>query len=198
CPGRRGATALEVLLGGVDLSTFKVGGQTYDVIVQLERRERSRPGDIPLLYVHGSNNQLIPLSSIVKVRESTAARGVPHFDRLRAATVPAALTPRVSRGDALERVRALALEVLPQTGGWRVGFSGESEQYFESGRAIIFAYLLGVGVIFLVLAAQFESFVHPVTILIAVALSFTGALVSLVLAGGTGNLFSEIGPVVLV
>src|SRR4030095_13155967 len=82
CPGRRGATALEVLLGGVDLSTFKVGGQTYDVIVQLERRERSRPGDIPLLYVHGSNNQLIPLSSIVKVRESTAGGGVPHFDRL--------------------------------------------------------------------------------------------------------------------
>jgi multidrug efflux pump len=192
------ASALQVLLGGVDLSTFKVGGQTYDVIVQLERRERSRPGDIPLLYVHGSNGQLIPLSSVVKVSESTAARGVPHFDRLRAATVTASLAPGTSQGDALERVRDLALEILPKTGGWRVGFSGESEQYFESGRAIVFAYLLGVAVIYLVLAAQFESFVHPLTILIAVALSFTGALVTLGLTGTTLNLFSQIGMVMLV
>jgi multidrug efflux pump len=192
------ASALQVLLGGVDLSKFKVGGQTYDVIVQLERRERSRPGDIPLLYVHGNDNQLIPLSSVVRVRESTAARGVPHFDRLRAATITAALAPGASQGEALARVRALAEDVLPKSGGWRVDFSGESEQFFESGRAIVFAYLLGVAVIFLVLAAQFESFVHPLVILIAVALSFTGALVTLWLTGTTLNLFSQIGMVMLV
>ena len=192
------ASALQVLLGGVDLSTFKVGGQTYDVIVQLERRERSRPADIPLLYVHGTGGQLIPLSSVATVRESTAARGVPHFDRQRAATVTASLAPGISQGEAVEKVRALAQEVLPASGGWRVGFSGESEQFFESGRAIVFAYLLGVAVIFLVLAAQFESFVHPLTILIAVALSFTGALATLWLTGTTLNLFSQIGMVMLV
>jgi multidrug efflux pump subunit AcrB len=192
------ASALQVLLGGVDLSTFKLGGQTYDVIVQLERRERSRPGDIPLLYVHGTDNQLIPLSSVVKVSESTAARGVPHFDRLRAATVTAALAPGISQGEALERVRGIAEEILPAGGGWRIAFSGESEQFYESGRAIVFAYLLGVAVIYLVLAAQFESFVHPLTILIAVALSFTGALATLLLTGTTLNLFSQIGMVMLV
>jgi multidrug efflux pump len=192
------ADALRILLGGVDLSTFKLGGQTYDVIVQLERRERSRPGDIPLLYVRGNGNQLIPLSSVVRVRESTAARGVPHFDRQRAATVTASLGPGMSQGEALERVRALAEEILPDASGHRVAFSGESEQFFESGQAIVFAYLLGVAVIFLVLAAQFESFVHPFTVLIAVALSFTGALATLWLTGTTLNLFSQIGMVMLV
>jgi multidrug efflux pump len=192
------ASTLQILLGGVDLSTFKRGGQTYDVIVQLERRERSRPGDIPLLYVHGTNDQLIPLSSVVRVSETTAARGIPHFDRQRAATVTGNLAAGTSQGAALARIQALAEEILPDQGGHRIAFSGESEQFFESGQAIVFAYLLGVVVIYLVLAAQFESFVHPLTILIAVALSFTGALVTLWLTGTTLNLFSQIGMVMLV
>jgi multidrug efflux pump len=195
---REVASTLQILLGGSDLSTFKVGGQTYDVIVQLERTERARPGDIPLLYVHGTGGGLVPLSSAVQVAETAAARGVPHFDRQRAATVTAGLSPDTSQGEALARMRALADEILPSEGGHRVGFSGESEQYFESGQAIVFAYLLGVVVIYLVLAAQFESFVHPLTILIAVALSFTGALVTLWLTGTTLNLFSQIGMVMLV
>ncbi|RIL05303.1 MAG: multidrug transporter AcrB [Proteobacteria bacterium] len=195
---REVASTLQILLGGVDLSTFKIGGETYDVIVQLERRERTRPGDIPLLYVHGSRGQLIPLSSLVHVHESTAPRGVPHFDRQRAATITAALAPGTSQGEALAQIRALAEGMLPEQGGWRIAFSGESEQYFESGQAIVFAYLLGVAVIFLVLAAQFESFVHPFTVLIAVALSFTGALATLWLTGTTLNLFSQIGMVMLV
>jgi multidrug efflux pump subunit AcrB len=195
---REVATTLQILLGGTELSTFKVGGQTYDVIVQLERDKRSRPGDIPLLYVHGGGGGVIPISSVARVTETTAARGVPHFDRQRAATVSASLAPGTSQGEALLRVRALAQEILPREGGYHVGFSGESEQFFESGQAIVFAYLLGVAVIYLVLAAQFESFVHPLTILIAVALSFTGALATLWLTGTTLNLFSQIGMVMLV
>ncbi|MCU0668753.1 MAG: efflux RND transporter permease subunit [Myxococcota bacterium] len=192
------SSTLQILLGGVDLSTFKLNGQTYDVIVQLERRERSLPTDIPLLYVHGTDGQLVPLSSMVTLQENTAASGVPHFDRQRAATVTASLAPGISQGEALEKVRALAEEILPDDGGHRVGFSGESEQFFESGQAIVFAYLLGIVVIYLVLAAQFESFVHPLTILIAVALSFTGALATLWITGTTLNLFSQIGMVMLV
>jgi multidrug efflux pump len=195
---REVATTLQLLLGEDDVSTFKVDGQTYDVIVQLERTERSRPGDIPLLYVHGRDGGLIPLSSVVSIRETTAARGVPHFDRMRSATVTANLGSEISQGDALERVRAIALDVLPDTGGFGVTFSGESEQFYESGQAIVFAYLLAVLIIYLVLAAQFESFVHPLTILIAVAFSFTGALVTLFAVGQTLNLFSQIGMVMLV
>jgi len=192
------ATTLQALLGEDDVSTFKVDGQTYDVIVQLERDERSRPGDIPLLYVHGRNGELIPLSSMVKITETTAARGVPHFDRLRAATVTANLSEGLAQGDALEQVRALAVDVLPEAGGYGTTFSGESEQFYESGQAIVFAYLLAIVIIYLVLAAQFESFVHPLTILIAVAFSFTGALVTLWAVGQTLNLFSQIGLVMLV
>src|SRR5690606_23622711 len=120
------ATTLQALLGEDDVSSFKVDGQTYDVIVQLERGERSRPGDIPLLYVHGRGGELIPLASVVRIRETTAARGVPHFDRLRAATVTANIAEGLSQGDALERIRALAEDVLPEGGGYGTTFSGES------------------------------------------------------------------------
>ncbi|MCL4684468.1 efflux RND transporter permease subunit [Myxococcota bacterium] len=192
------ATALQLLLGEDDVSTFQVEGQTYDVIVQLERDARSRPGDIPLLYVHGRDGRLIPISSVASIRETTAARGVPHFDRLRAATVTGNLGPATSQGEALERITAIADEVLPRTGGYGTTFSGESEQFFESGQAIVFSYLLAIVIIYLVLAAQFESFVHPLTILISVAFSFTGALVTLWVFGQTLNLFSQIGMIMLV
>jgi multidrug efflux pump len=101
-------------------------------------------------------------------------------------------------GSAIDAVRDIADEVVADAQGYKHTFSGESEKYFESGNALAFAYGLAVIVIYLVLAAQFESFLHPVTILIAVALSFTGALISLRLTGGTLNLFSEIGLVMLV
>jgi hydrophobe/amphiphile efflux-1 (HAE1) family protein len=195
---REVATALQLLLGEDDVSTFQVDGQTYDVIVQLERDARSRPGDIPLLYVHGSDGGLIPISSVASIRETTAARGVPHFDRLRSATVTANLGPETSQGDALERIAEIADEVLPATGGYGTTFSGESEQFFESGQAIVFSYLLAILIIYLILAAQFESFVHPLTILISVAFSFTGALVTLWIFGQTLNLFSQIGMIMLV
>jgi len=192
------ATSLQILLGGMDLSTFKLDGQTYDVMVQLVRDERSRPRDIPLLYVHGRGGALIPLDSVVDVRETNAPRGVPHFDRLRAATLSSNLEDGTPLGATLERVRAIAEEVLPKGQGYSVTFSGESEDFYESSQAIVFAYLLSILIIYLVLAAQFESFVHPLTILTAVGLSFTGALVTILIVGQSLNLFSQIGMVMLV
>jgi multidrug efflux pump len=192
------ATTLQILLGGLDLSTFKLRGETYDVVAQLERGERSRPRDLYGLYVHGRDGALVPLASVVQVRESVSPRGMPHFDRLRSATITASLVQGIPLGNALETLRAMAEQVLADAPGYHVTFSGESEDFFESSNALMFAYLLALVIIYLVLAAQFESFLHPVTILVAVALSFTGALVSLLLAGGTLNLFSEIGLVMLV
>jgi multidrug efflux pump len=192
------ARTLQILFGGLDLTTFKVGGETYDVIAQLAREKRSTPRDLYGVYARGTGGQLVPLASVVTVRETVAPRGLPHFDRLRAATVTANLTQGAPLGSALTAIRNVAQEVLPRGQGYRVTFSGESEDYFESGRALAFAYILAVVVIYLVLAAQFESFMHPLTILVAVALSFTGALVTLLLTGATLNLFSEIGLVMLV
>jgi multidrug efflux pump len=192
------ATTLQLLLGGLDVSKFKLNGETYDVMVQLPRRERATALAPYGLYVHGNDGALIPLASVMDVHESVAPRGLPHFDRLRSATITASLAPGAALGTALQRLRALAEEILPAEQGYQVTFSGESEEFYESGNALAFAYGLAVLIVYLVLAAQFESFVHPLTILTAVALSFTGALLALVAVGQTLNLFSQIGLVMLV
>jgi multidrug efflux pump len=192
------ASTLQILLGGLDLSTFKLEGETYKVMVQLEEEFRRRPGELLELYVRGKNQDLIPLQSVVHVRESTAPRGLPHFDRLRSATLSATLLPGVPLGASLDRIKTLATEVLADTPGYRLTFSGESEDFYESGNALAFAYLLAVVIIYLVLAAQFESVWHPGVLMIAVALSFTGALATLRLTGNTLNLFSQIGLVMLI
>jgi multidrug efflux pump len=192
------ATTLQILFGGLDLSTFKLFGETYKVMVELPAERRGEQRDLSRVYVHGRDGRLTPLASVVSVKESVAPRGLPHFDRLRAATISASLTPGTPLGSALESLRALAEDVLPDGQGYRVTFSGQSEEFFESGNALLFAYALAIVIVYLVLAAQFESFLHPIVVLVAVALSFTGALVALRATGATVNLFSQIGLVLLV
>ncbi len=192
------ATTLQILFGGLDLSTFKLFGETYKVMVELPVERRGEERDLSRVYVRGKDNQLVPLSSLVSVKESVAPRGPPHRDRMRATTISASLAPGAPLGGALESLRALAEDVLPDGQGYRVTFSGESEEFYESGNALLFAYALAIVIVYLVLAAQFESFLHPIVVLVAVALSFTGALVTLRLTGATVNLFSQIGLVLLV
>jgi multidrug efflux pump len=192
------ATTMQILLGGLDLSSFKLRGETYDVIAQLERPDRSNPRDLYGLYVRGEGRGLIPLLSVANVREAIAPVGLPHFDRMRSATVSANLMQGTSLGHALDTIRGVAEDVLPDDGSYRVAFSGESEEFYKSGNALLFAYLMAIVIIYLVLAAQFESFLDPVTILVSVALSFTGAMLTLWVLGVTLNLFSQIGLVMLV
>jgi multidrug efflux pump len=203
------ASTLQILLGGPELSTFKLACETYHVIAQLERAERANPTDLYGFYVRSTWGQLVPLDSLVSVTETVSAPALPHFDRLRAATVKANLSDEIALGDALERVTEIAADVLPTGGGYRTSFSGESERFYESSGALLFAYLFAVVLIYLVLAAQFESFVHPATIMVAVVLSFPGALAALILVNGIHrlglsevsgslNLFSSIGMVMLV
>ena len=192
------ASTLQILLGGLDLSRFKLEGETYKVMVQLEEQFRRRPGELLELYVRGKNGEIIPLQSVVRVRESTAPRELPHFDRLRSATLSASLLPGTPLGESLDRIKALATEIIGDTPGYRLTFSGESEDFYESGNALAFAYLLAIVIIYLVLAAQFESVWHPIVLLIAVALSFTGALATLWITGDTLNLFSQIGLIMLI
>jgi multidrug efflux pump len=203
------ASTLQILLGGPELSTFKLGGETYHVIAQLERAERANPTDLYGFYVRSSLGRLVPLDSLVSVTQTVSAPALPHYDRLRAATLKANLSDELSMGEALERIQSIAAQVLPVGGGYRTSFSGESERFYESSGALLFAYLFAVVLIYLVLAAQFESFVHPATVMVAVVLSFPGALVALTLVNGihllgltevagTLNLFSSIGMVMLV
>ncbi len=191
------ASTLQILLGGLDLSTFKLFGETYDVVVQLDRSDRNDPRDLVELVVRGNEGKLIPLSSMVTLRETIAPREIPHTNRRRSATISADLDRELSQGEGIERAASIVRDVLPED-GYAVRFTGEAEKFLESGQALLFAYVLAVLVVYLVLAAQFESFVHPFTILVAVAFAFTGALVSLKLTGATLNLFSKIGLVMLV
>jgi multidrug efflux pump len=135
---------------------------------------------------------------VVKSELSTSPLAVPHYDRHRSVTVTAQLEKGYSQGRGLERFREIAESHLPATGGYRVRYAGEAEKFFEAGNALIFAYLLAIVIVFLVLAAQFESFIDPLAILVAVFLSFTGALVALEVTGVSLNIFSKIGIVMLV
>lgn len=203
------ATTLQTLLGGLDLSTFKLDGETYNVMVQLGLRERNDPRDILEYSVRGKDGQLVALSSVVRTRETTAPREIPHYNRQRSVTVSVDLPEGgYSQGEGIEVAHRIAREILPEE-GYHIAFTGEAEKFIESGNALVFAYLLAILVVYLVLAAQFESFVHPITILVAVAFSFTGALVALnatsglndldwIELPGTLNLFSKIGLVMLV
>ncbi len=191
------ATTMRILLGGLDVSTFKMNGETYNVMLQLQAEERARPADLLELFVHGHSG-LIPLAAVVSMREGIAPQAVPHYDRLRSVTISAQLEGEVSQGRGLEQMMAIARAALPSDGGYRAVFSGEAETFYESGSALVFAYLLAILIVYLVLSAQFESFIHPITILVAVFLSFTGALVALKVMDMTLNLFSEIGIVMLV
>jgi multidrug efflux pump len=192
------ATTLQILLGGLDISTFKLEGETYNVMAQLPRAERARPADLFGLYVRGSSGQLVSLRSVVAARETVAPRSLNHYDRQRSVAVKANLADSISQGEALTIASRIADEVIGDEAGYRHVFSGEAEKFFESGNALVSAYLLAILVVYLVLAGQFESFVHPLTILVGVALSFTGALVALSATGQTLNLYSKIGLVMLV
>ena len=191
------STALQMLLGGLDITTFKQDGETYNVMVQLRRRERESVRDLTELFVRG-NGGLISLASVVSVQETIAPRELPHFDRMRAVTITGKMPEGMSQGDALQRIYQIAQQKLPLEGDYRVLFSGEAEKFFESGNALVFAYLLALLVVYLVLAAQFESFVYPMAIMVAVLLSFTGALIALDWFDMSLNIFSKIGIVMLV
>ncbi len=192
------ASTLQVLLGGAELSTFKMHGETYEVIAQIDRSDRANPSDLYGLYVRSESGIMVPLASVVTIEETVTSSGLPHYDRQRAAGVSGNLLTGVPLGETLDQLKAIGEAVIPADSGYRVSFSGLSERFYQSGSALGFAYLLAVVMVYLVLAAQFESFVDPATILVAVALSFTGALLALKATGHTLNLFSQIGLVMLV
>jgi multidrug efflux pump len=190
------ATTLQTLLGGSRVSTFTLNNKQYYVIVQLKGDARATPADISGLYIRGRDGALISLDAVVSVREGIGPRQLSHFDRVRSASLTASLAPGFTLGEALDSLDHLAREVLPR--GSTTQLAGESRELRESGSALYFAFLLALTVVFMVLASQFESLVHPFTVLLAVPLAVTGALITLKLAGSTLNLYSQIGMILLI
>jgi multidrug efflux pump len=190
------ATTLQVLLGGNKSSTFTRANKQYDVIVQLDPRARATPSDMTGLYVRGRGGDLVKLEALATVQEGVGPRELNHFDRVRSATLTANLAPGFTLGEALDSLTRIANEVLPK--GSSTALAGESRELEESGSALYFAFLLALVVVFMVLASQFESLVHPFTVLLAVPLAVTGALFTLKLAGSTLNVYSQIGMILLI
>ncbi|HSB54035.1 MAG TPA: efflux RND transporter permease subunit, partial [Gemmatimonadales bacterium] len=190
------AGTLQALLGGRKVSTYTRDNKLYNVLVQLDPRERATPSDVSGLYVRGRDNQLVQLSAVTRVDEGVGPRQLNHYNRIAAFTLDASLDPGFTLGEAIDSLNALAKEVLPK--GSTTELAGESRELAESGGSLYFAFGLALVVVFMVLASQFESLVHPLTVLLAVPLAVTGALLTLKLAGSTINLYSQIGMILLI
>jgi len=195
-PVRDIATTLQTLLGGNRVSTFTRNNKLYDVIVQMKPDERATPSDMSGLYVRGTGGQPVQLSAVAKVDEGVGPRQLNHFQRVRSFTLSAGLAPGFALGEALDSLNATAREILPK--GSTIAYAGESREFSESGTALYFAFVLALVVVFMVLASQFESLVHPFTVLLSVPLAVTGALITLLVAQSTLNLYSQIGMILLI
>ena len=190
------ARAVETMMGGRQVTRYKREGDQYDVIVQTNPSGRDTPDDIEHIFVRGKNDAMIPLSALVKIKEVVVPRELNHFGQRRSASITANLAPTYSLGEALTFMNATAQKVLKP--GYSTDLNGTSREFVKSAGSLVVVFVLALLFIFLVLAAQFESFVDPLVILLSVPLSMVGALLALQLSGGTLNVFSQIGLITLV
>src|SRR6267378_2666133 len=201
-PVRDVASALQTFLGGRRVSTFTRNDKLYYVMAQLDPKDRATPSDMRGIYLRGKNGQLVQLDALANVQEGVGARQINHFNRIPSFTLSASLTPGLAQGEALDSIDAVARQLLPP--GTTTALAGESREYKESGSAIYFAFVIALIVVFMVLASQFESLLHPLTVLLAVPLAITGALATLKVvallhrSGATMNLYSQIGMILLI
>jgi multidrug efflux pump len=190
------ARAVETMLGGRNVTRYKRGGEQYDVVVQTNPSGRATPDDIEKIFVRGKGDAMIPLSALVHIREVVVPRDLNHFGQRRAASITANLAANYSVGEALNFMDATAKKVLKP--GYATDLNGISREFRKSSDSLTLVFVLALVFIFLVLAAQFESFVDPFVILLSVPLSMAGALLALKWSGGTLNVFSQIGLITLV
>ena len=195
-PARDIATTLQTLLGGQRVSRFTSENKLYDVMLRLDPKERATPSDISGLQVRGKGGALVPLDAVTHIDERVGPRQLNHYNRVRSFTLSASMAPGFTLGQALDSLNAAAAKVLPP--GSTVELAGESREFSESGSALYFAFALALVFVFMVLAAQFESLLHPFTVLLAVPLAVTGALAALWIARSTLNVYSQVGMILLI
>ncbi len=186
--------ALETMLGGRQVTRFKQNGEQYDVLVKMDDSRRTTPDDLLLIQIPTATGEMVPLRSLVTLRETVAPRELNHFDKLRAATIEANLAPNLALGDALKFMETTVRTIDPAA---LVNYGGVSREFKLSSSSLGFIFLLALLFIYLVLAAQFESFVDPIIILLAVPLAISGALITLKLTGNTINIYTQIGLITL-
>lgn len=188
---------LESMLGSRLVTTFMRDGEEYDVIVEGERDNQNTAADLQNIYVRSERSkELISLSNLVTVEEFADASSLNRYNRMRAITIEASLADGYSLGEALEDMNQLARTYLPAEA--IISYKGQSLDYQESGSSMYFVFLLALGIVFLVLAAQFESYIHPLVIMLTVPLATVGALAGLWFTGQSLNIYSQIGIIMLV
>ncbi|MEK9917332.1 MAG: efflux RND transporter permease subunit [Betaproteobacteria bacterium] len=194
-------STVETLLGGRDVTRYKREGKQYDVVLQMEDEKRRQPNDLTSIYVRSGSGQLVQLSNLVRVEETVSPKELNHFNKFRAAIINGNVGPNASLGEALDYIDSVVATELPSTVG--TDLNGASREFRESGDEMKVTLILALIFIYLVLAAQFESFVGPFVIMLTVPLGFVGALFAMWVnskfgTGGTLNIYSRIGLVMLV
>ena len=188
---------LETMLGSRRVTTFMDRGEEYDVLLQASRANRDDPSDISNLYVRSTQtSELIPLSSLVKMTEVAYSGRLNRYNKVRALTLSASLAPDYTLGEALDYLENMVNETIPDAAS--IDFKGESRELKETSGAIYFAFITALVVVFLILAAQFESFIHPVVIMLTVPLAVAGGLFGLYAMGSTFNIYSQVGMIILI
>jgi multidrug efflux pump len=187
---------IETMLGGRQVTRYKEDGEQYNVVVQVTPRDRSDPSDISDMYVRGKSGDMVRLDNVVKIEESVSPQSLNHFNRLRAVKVRATITPGFAMGEVLDEMTQLARKEFPPT--VQLDLDGQSREFRDASGSIYAVFGLALIFIYLVLAAQFESWRNPFIIMLTVPLAMTGALLALWLAGGTLSIYSQIGLVTLV
>jgi multidrug efflux pump len=188
---------LETMLGSRIVTSFVERGEEYNVILQGEARDRETPSDLQNIYVRSERSpQLIPLASLVRLDEMAGPKDLKRFNQLRSVTLTGSLAPGYSIGEAVSYMEGLIARELPPEA--RIDFDGEAGEYKRSGNAIYLTFGLAMIVVFLILAAQFESFRHPLIIMLTVPMAITGGLVGLWVFGSSVNVYSQIGAIMLI
>ncbi len=190
------AATLQLSLSGQRFSYFNINGKQYQVIGQLTRMDRDEPMDLKSLYVRNDKGEMIQLDNVVSMKEQSSPPQLYHYNRYQAATASAGLGQGKTIGDGIKEMQRISAKVLDDS--FSTALTGSSRDFSESSSNILFAFLLALVIIYLVLAAQFESFIDPFTIMLTVPLALCGALLSLWYFNQTLNILSEIGIIMLI
>ncbi|MFN5044519.1 MAG: efflux RND transporter permease subunit [Bacteroidota bacterium] len=190
------SNTLQLALSGRRFGYFLRNGKQYQVIGQVDRKDRDAPLDLKSFYLRSRSGELVQLDNLVKLTESATPPSIYHFNRLKSAIVSAGLAPGKTLGDGIKEMNRIATVVLDES--FTTSLSGSSRDFAESSSNTQTAFLLALVLIFLILAAQFESFVDPFIIMITVPLALAGAVISLSLFGQSLNIFSQIGIIMLI
>jgi multidrug efflux pump len=190
------ARTLEFGYSGRRFGYFLKNGKQYQVIAQMQREDRNDPGDLKQLHVRTSAGAMVPLDHLISFQESASPAAIFRFNRFVSATISGTPAPGYTLGDGIDEMKRIADEVLPEN--FRTTLAGQSRDFVDSSSSLLFAFILALLIIYLVLAAQFESFRDPFIIILTVPLSLAGALLSLYWTGQTLNIFSQIGIIMLI